>query len=164
VSHPRHADLAGLVDALRSEAVEFIVVGGASAILHGALAMTQDLDVVQRLTAENLARLATVLARLDAFVREPGDRRLRPQAAHLSGGGQLKLLTSLGPLDLLGRLHDGRGYDELLAHSEVMTDGARQVRVIDLPTLIEIKTTAGRAKDRIVVPMLLEVLRKRERR
>jgi hypothetical protein len=35
--------------------------------------------------------------------------------------------------------------------------------VVDLPTLIEIKTTAGRAKDRIVVPMLLALLRERER-
>lgn len=162
--HPRQADLAGLIDALQDAAVEFIVVGGASAILHGALAMTQDLDIVHRLTAENVARLAAVLARLDAFVREPGDRRLRPQTAHLSSGGQLNLLTSLGPLDLLGRLHDDRGYDQLLAHSEVLTDGTRQVRVIDLPTLIEIKTTAGRAKDRVVVPMLLELLRERERR
>lgn len=74
------------------------------------------------------------------------------------------MLTSLGPLDVLGRLHDARGYDELLAHSEVLTDGARQVRVIDLPTLIQIKTMTGRAKDRIVVPMLLALLRERERR
>ena len=163
MAYPQQADLAALIDALQAERVEFIVVGGASAILHGALAMTQDLDIVHRLTTENIARLATVLTRLDAFVREPRQRRLRPQAEHLGAGGQLNLLTSLGPLDLLGRLHDGRGYEELLAHSEVATDGARQVRIIDLPTLIEIKTAAGRAKDRIVVPVLLALLRERER-
>ena len=50
MSHPTHADLAGLVDALLGGAVDFIVVGGASAILHGALAMTQDLDVVHDMT------------------------------------------------------------------------------------------------------------------
>ncbi|MBI1817397.1 MAG: hypothetical protein HYR72_20680 [Deltaproteobacteria bacterium] len=38
----------------------------------------------------------------------------------------------------------------------------RQVRVIDLPTLIEIKSSAGRAKDRLVIPMLLALLRERE--
>ena len=163
MAHPKQADLAALIDALQAGGLEFIVVGGASAILHGALSMTQDLEVVHRLTSENLARLATVLTRLDAFVREPGQRWLRPAAEHLGAGDQLSLLTALGPLDLLGRLHDGRGYDELLPHSEVSTDGTRQVRVLDLPTLIEIKTAAGRAKDRIVIPMLLALLRERER-
>lgn len=152
------------MDALLSGGVEFVVVGGASAILHGALAMTQDLDVVHRMTPANVERLGSVLARLDAFVRDPAGRRLRPEAKHLTSGGQLNLTTMLGPLDLLGRLHDGRGYDELLAHSEVLSDGMRSVRVVDLPTLIEIKTTAGRAKDRLVVPILLALLRERERR
>lgn len=161
--HPKHADLAGLIDALLSGEVEFIVVGGASAILHGALAMTQDLDIVHSLAPANVERLAAVLDQLDALVRDPGQRRLRPQAAHLISGGQLNLITKLGPLDLLGRLHDGRGYDQLLPHSEVLSDGNRGVRVVDLPTLIEIKTTAGRAKDRLVVPMLLALLRERER-
>jgi hypothetical protein len=81
----------------------------------------------------------------------------------LTSGGQLNLLTTLGPLDLLGRLHDGRGYFELMPHSEVLSDGDRRVRVVDLPTLIEIKTSAGRAKDRLVLPMLLALLRERER-
>ena len=153
-----------MLDALQNAGVELIVVGGASAVLHGALAMTQDLDVVHRMSPDNVARLASVLVQLDAYVREPGQRRLRPTRDHLASGGQLNLLTTLGPLDLLGRLHDGRGYDDLLAHTEVFEDGTRQVRVIDLPTLIEIKTDAGRPKDRIVVPMLLALLRERERR
>jgi hypothetical protein len=164
VTHPRHADLPALIDALLAGQVELIVVGGASAILHGALAMTQDLDVVRSMAPTNVARLATVLDQLDAIVREPGQRRLRPQPAHLTSGGRLNLLTTLGPLDLLGRLHDGRGYEELLPHSEVLSDGTRRVRVVDLPTLIEIKTSAGRAKDRLVVPLLLALLREREGR
>jgi hypothetical protein len=159
VTHPKLTDLAALIDALLAGQIEFIVVGGASAILHGALAMTQDLDVVHNMAPANVARLA---AELDAIVRDPGERHLRPQPEHLSGGGQLNLLTTLGPLDLLGRLHDGRGYDELLPHSEMLSDGERHVRVVDLPTLIEIKTGTGRAKDRLVVPLLLALLRERE--
>lgn len=122
--HPKSADLAGLIDALLAGAIEFIVVGGASAVLHGALAMTQDLDIVYRMTPENFARLTTVLDRLQAYVRELGQRRLRPDASHLASGGQINLLTTLGPLDLLGRLHDGRGYDDLVPHSEVLSDAA----------------------------------------
>ena len=159
---PKRADLAGLIDALLSGRVEFIVVGGAGAVLHGALTMTQDLDIVHRMTPENAERLKSVLDRLDAYVREAGRRRIHPEITHLISGGQINLLTTLGPLDLLGRLHDGRGYDDLLPHSEVVSDGRRHVRVIDLPTLIEIKSTAGRAKDRLVIPVLLALLRQRE--
>jgi hypothetical protein len=161
VSHPKSADLAALIDVLLGAEVEFVVVGGASAILHGALAMTQDLDIVHRLAPANVERLMTVLTQLDAIVRDPAGRRLIPESSHVRAGGQLNLLTKLGPLDLLGQLHDGRGYDQLLPHSEVFSDGTRRIRVIDLPTLIEIKTTAGRAKDRLVVPMLLAALRQR---
>jgi len=162
VTHPKHADLPALIDALLAAEVEIIVVGGVSAIMHGALAMTQDLDVVHRMTPSNVERLAAVLAGLDAVVRDLSGRRLPPQAAHLLSGGQLNLSTNLGPLDLLGRLHDGRGYEELLPHSEMLSDGSRRLRVVDLPTLIEIKVSAGRAKDRLVVPMLLALLRERE--
>lgn len=162
MSRPVRADLGALVNALLASEVEFIIVGGAAAVLHGALAMTQDLDIVHRMTTENIHRLLDLLERLDAVVREPGTRRLKPNAAHLMSGGQLNLLTSLGPLDLLGRLHDGRDYEALLAHSELLSDQQRQLRVVDLPTLIAIKTAAGRAKDRIVLPLLLAALRTRE--
>lgn len=39
-----------------------------------------------------------------------------------------------------------------------MTDGHTRISVVDLETLIEIKTEAGRAKDRLIVPVLLALL------
>ena len=162
MSHPRQADLAALIDALIEAGVEFIVVGGAAAVLHGAPTMTQDLDIVHRRTAENVERLLALLDRLDAYLREPGTRQLRPSAEALTSGGQLNLTTALGPLDPLGRLHDGRGFDELLPHSEVVEDGDRRVRVVDLATLIDIKSGTGRARDKLVLPLLLALLRDRE--
>jgi hypothetical protein len=161
VSHPRQADLDALIAALLEGGVELIVVGGAAAVLQGAPVTTQDLDIVHRRTPANVTRLLEVLTELDAFAREPDRRRLRPTAEHLLGTGQLNLSTCLGPLDPLCQLHDGRGYDELLAHTEVLTDGNLEIRVLDLPTLIEVKSTTGRAKDRLVVPILLALLARR---
>ncbi|MEW6745488.1 MAG: hypothetical protein AB1486_22275 [Planctomycetota bacterium] len=40
------------------------------------------------LRADNVERLARLLTDLDAVVREPGERRLRPEPRHLSAGGQ----------------------------------------------------------------------------
>jgi hypothetical protein len=113
--------------------VEFIVVGGAAAVLHGAPITTEDLDIVHRRTSENVSRLKNLLDELNAHVL---------------------LSTSLGPLDCLGTLADGLGYEELVSHSESFTDEGAEFRVLDLSTLIEIKTKTGRAKDRLMLPVL----------
>ncbi len=156
--HPDRADLSALIAVLHEAGVEFIVVGGAAAVLHGAPVTTLDLDIVPRRSPDNLARLEALLSTLDAIVREPGDRRIHPTAAQLESGGQLNLSTRLGPLDSLGTLHDGRGFEELLPHTVRLTDGEITLVVLDLASLIEVKRTTGRAKDRLVVPVLLALL------
>lgn len=42
--------------------VEYIIVGGVAAGIHGALRMTLDLDVVYRRTPNNIDRLTSALA------------------------------------------------------------------------------------------------------
>ena len=155
-------DLGALLEALLSAEIELIVVGGAAAVLHGAPVTTQDLDVVYRRSRENLDRLEALLERIDATVRDPAGRRLRPNRSHLEAGGMLRLDTDHGPFDPMATLGDGRGYEELRPHSEVWRFGDREVRVLDLPTLVEVKAEAGRAKDRAVLPILLALLRERE--
>ena len=65
------------------------------------------------------------------------------------------LSTRLGPLDCLGALIDGRGFEELVAHSESFADEGSEFRVLNLSTLIDIKTKTGRAKDRLMLPVLI---------
>jgi hypothetical protein len=163
VAHPPTADLEALIAALFEAGVEHIVVGGAAAVLHGAPITTQDLDVVYRRTAENLDRLEVLLARLDAVARDPAGRRLPPNRSHLESGGVLQLDTSLGPFDPMAKLADGRGYDELLAHSVAIQAEGFQLLVLDLPTLIEVKVAVSRAKDRLMLPVLLALLAERDR-
>lgn len=152
VAHPPQADLDALIQALLRAGVEFIVVGGAAAVLHGAPITTQDLDIVHRRTADNVQRLSQLLAELDATFR---GRDLRPSPELLAGSGQLNLSTNLGPLDPMCVLHDGRGYEELLPHTTVLTDGSSAIRVLDLDTLIGVKAAAARARDKLVLPILL---------
>jgi hypothetical protein len=156
--HPRQVDLVGLLRALVDEGIEFIVVGGGAAILHGAPITTFDLDIVPRREAANAEALMGLLSRYGVFIIEPMKRKLLPRSSDFLGNGQLNLSTQLGPLDVLCRLHDGRGYEELVEHSTVVTDGETSLRVLDLPTLIEVKAAAGRPKDRLAVPMLLALL------
>jgi len=151
---PTDADVGELLRRLVDAEVEFIVVGGAAAVLHGAPITTEDLDIVHRRTPENVARLKNLLLELDTHVRELANRRLAPQESALLGEGHVLLSTRLGPLDCLGALVDGRGFEELVSHSESIRDEGAEFRVLDLSTLIDIKTKTGRAKDRLMLPVL----------
>lgn len=153
--HPRTADLEALLRALISAGVRFVVVGGGAAVIHGAPVTTLDLDIVPEQSADNIERLLGALTALDARFRPvyPG-RDISPTVEHLGGHGQLLLTTNLGPLDILCRLHDARGFDDLAPKALEVKDGDLELLVIDLDTLIEIKSSTGRAKDALVVPIL----------
>lgn len=162
--HPSAADLPALLANLCDAGIEFIIVGGAAAVIHGAPITTNDLDIVHRRTSENVSRLHDLLLRLDATMRYDFARRdLRPTIEMLAGRGQINLSTSLGPIDPLCELDAGRGYDELLAHCETVVDEGRTLRVLDLPTLIDVKAKAGRPKDKLVLPLLIVTLQERGR-
>ncbi len=142
--------------------VEFILVGGMAAVIHGAPVTTLDVDIVHSRTEENISRLLAVLAKLDASYRgQPKGRVLRPEASALSGKGHNNLATVHGPLDLLCELDEGVGYDELLPDSERFDDGEIGIRVISLARLVEIKTATMRPRDRVMLPILLALLEKK---
>ncbi len=161
MSHPRNADLPALVAALHDAGVEFIIVGGAAAVLHGSGLTTQDLDIVPRRTPENAKRVLGVVEALDGWLDEPMKRRIPAREDDFLGRGQINLDTRLGPLDVLCVLHDGRGFDELLSKSAWFTDHERRLLVLDLPDLIVVKAAANRPKDRVVLPILLALLEDR---
>ena len=127
--------------------------------------ITKDLDIVHRRTPENAERLLEVLLRFDATFRyDLANRGLRPTAALLLGRGQINLSTSLGPIDPLCELEEGQGYEELLPHSELVIGEGPTLRVIDLPTLIAVKAKVGRAKDRVMLPILVATLEERKKK
>ncbi len=55
-----------VVSALSIGKVEFIVVGGVSAVLQGAPIVTRDLDLCYRRGSDNLSRLAAALSSFTA--------------------------------------------------------------------------------------------------
>ena len=139
--------------------VDFMVVGGVAAVLHGAPVSTFDLDVLYSSVEENLPRLADALDRLDALYRDPAGRRIRPDVERLASGGHHLLMTSAGPLDVLGNLGEGWTYETLLPRSGEMQVGDFEVRVLGLAALVEAKELAGRDKDLAMLPVLRETLR-----
>jgi predicted nucleotidyltransferase len=156
-----------ILDSLADAGVDFVVVGGAAAVMLGAPVTTLDVDIMHRRETENVAALLHWLGAHGAYHRfDLANRRLPATGEQLSGTGHVNLQTDLGKLDLLCELAPGEGYEQILADTAWMERGSRRVRVITLERLIRVKAAAGRPKDRIVLPILvatLEEQRKRDR-
>lgn len=157
-------DFLSTLRVLQGSGVEFIIVGGLSAVLNGAPVNTYDLDVVHSRSQENVARLLKALESLDAIYRIQPSRRMRPTASHLESPGHQNLVTRYGPLDFLGTIGRGLSYADLIPNSAEKDVGeGLRVRVLDLETLIAIKAELGSEKDRAVLPILRRTLEERKK-
>lgn len=96
--------------------VEFLIVGGVTAVLQGAPISMLVVEVVHSTDPANISRVLAALEELDAIYRAQPELRLRPNASHLSSAGHQLLITRLGPLDVLGSIGNGRTYPDLLMH------------------------------------------------
>jgi hypothetical protein len=155
-------DFFDALEAFVRHGVDFIVVGGVSAVLHGAPLATFDLDIVHSRSARNLERLVFALGELEAYYRGRGEQHLRPQSSDFSSPGHHLLMTRAGAVDVLGAIGTDSGYEELLPHSiDVNVEGLR-VRVLGLEMLIRLKEETGHLKDKAVLPVLLQTLREKK--
>jgi hypothetical protein len=139
--------------------VEFVIIGGWSAILHGSSYTTNDLDVCFSRRKDNLGRLARALAPFHPRLRDlPADLPFVWDDATLGNGTIFTLSTDLGVIDLLAEVTGLGGFEEVKACSVLVDAFDRRVRTLDLPSLIRAKRAAGRPKDLLVLPELETLL------
>jgi predicted nucleotidyltransferase len=152
-------DLAQIIPPLVSAKVDFILIGGMAAILHGSARVTFDVDLLYSRSDENIQRLATALVPYQPCLRDaPVGLPFAWDAKTIRSGLNFTLTTSVGGVDLFGEVAGGETYQDLLAHSfDVDAFGVR-FKCIDLPTLIRIKEAADRPKDREAVAELRVLL------
>lgn len=143
---------------LCEEGVEFVVLGGFAAIIHGSPLPTEDIDVIPSRSDANLERLAAALKRLEAKIRtgdEPIETRI-DAAFILNMPHMLNLVTRFGDIDLVftpaGTL---RNYEQWLERSRraQLREGL-VVAVADLDDIIASKIAANRPKDQRSLPYL----------
>ena len=148
------SELTTLLSKLAASSVEFLLVGGLAAVAQGAPLTTQDVDIVHRRTAENVDRLLAFLISVGAHYREQTGGRIPPSRQALLGTGHNLLMTDLGPLDVLGSIEGGRGYDELVSDALVIPLGTHSVRVLGLSTLADLKRGSRTEKDKLTLAIL----------
>ena len=150
-----------ILERLNEHQVEYIVVGGVAAVIHGAPITTFDLDTLVSVSPENANRLQAALEALGAQYREH-HKIVKPTRDDILAGGHLLLMTQAGPLDVLGFIGDSQRYEDLIEASSEVTMSVGEFRVLNLEELIQQKRAIDRPKDRAVVEILEEILRRQE--
>lgn len=141
-------DLPRLIGDLARAGVRFIVVGGMAGIAHGAARVTFDIDCVYARDPDNIARLAAAMAPFQPTLRgAPVGLPFRFDEATIAAGLNFTLDTAAGPIDFLGEVAGGGGYDDLLRDTVELHVFGVTCRVVSLPKLISLKRAAGRPKD-----------------
>ena len=158
-------ELRRLLHLLARHRVQFIIVGGVAASLHGSARSTQDLDIVYARSKENHRRLVAALRGHRPYLRgaPPGLPFLWDEETILRGLN-FTLETDLGDLDLLGEIAGGGGYDDLRTHSIEFEAFGLRLLCLDLDTLIRVKQAAGRVRDLEAVAELRIIRHERDRR
>lgn len=149
---------------LTARGVDFVVIGGYAAVLHGSPRVTQDLDITFATDPANLDALGKVLIELDArLYGVDEDVTFVADGRMLERTELLTLETTLGKLDLLALPAGAPPYAELRERAASFDVGGFLVRVADIPQLIGMKEVAGRPKDLADIAELDVIARLRNR-
>jgi hypothetical protein len=162
---PPDLDAIGILRALTSRGVDFVVIGGLAAVLHGSPRITQDIDICFATDDVNLAALGDVLVGLHASlagVSEPVP--FVPDAAALKNVEVLTLETEAGKLDVRARPAGAPDYAKLRAAAERIDVAGMPVLIAGIPDLLRMKEAAGRPKDLADIAELTAIMRLRDER
>jgi hypothetical protein len=147
-----------ILETLNDEGVDYVVVGGFAAVIHGSSLPTRDVDIVPAREAENLDRLGRALTRLGAMIRTQGDPVPDPMdgAFLASTSAMLNLVTDCGDVHLVfTSAGQTGGFDGWRRHAseEEVSEGVTAF-VASLDDIIDSKRAADRLKDQRALPCL----------
>ncbi len=134
--------------------VEFVLVGGLAAAMHGSTLTTRDVDVCCRFSEANLMRIQQAFEDIHPVHRMRPDIPLALTSAQCAVLKNLYIKTDLGIVDCLGDVLGIGGFDEVLSHSTQIEMPAGVIRILDVDTLIKAKEAMGRPHDLITIQQL----------
>jgi len=108
---------------------------------------------------ENIDRLMVFLKSMGTVYRRPDDKVIEPMSSDLAGMEHMLFTTRLGPLDVLSYVEGKKTYEDLVGHTVEIPFRGHKIRVLDLPTLVELKRSSKDPKDQQRLAILEETLR-----
>jgi hypothetical protein len=146
-----------LLAALGRHHVDYVLIGGLAATLHGSSALTNDADICPDPSPENLERLAAALGEMDARIRSDRDPEGVPFSVDVESLRRVSLVnltTRFGDFDIAFQPAGNHGYDDLVQRATDIAIEGTIVPVASLADIIRSKETANRPKDRATLPIL----------
>lgn len=149
-------DLNQLLKILLSHNLDFIIIGGFAAVVHGSSHVTKDLDITMLISQENIDKLRLALKDLEprhrmnpthkpSFLEEPKS---------LSGVNNIYLETTAGILDVVSLDKTLGTFDDLKSRALTVSLFGYDCQILSLDDLISIKEKMKRPKDLIVLEEL----------
>lgn len=164
MADPVELDAEHIIEVLNRHLVDYVVIGGFAAVLHGSPRTTEDIDITPAADRANLARLAAALTELDAKLMPPGaadpvDWPWTPEG--FAAFTTVTTRTLAGDLDICLR-PDAPGGRQLqfddLASRAIVISLPPDVPVASLSDVIASKEASGREKDLLALPQLRDLL------
>lgn len=147
----RPLDLTRLLEALARHGVDYVVIGGVAAQVHGHRRTTMDLDLTPGTDPENMRRLAAALSELEAQPADPdlaGGEISATDPEHLTAAAIVPpLLTRHGQVHILKEPKGARGFAQMREAALVVEVDGTEVAIVSLDDLIRMKRAAGRRGD-----------------
>lgn len=150
-----------LFGVLERHGVEYVLIGGLAAVLHGSPLPTVDADICPSRHPDNLKRLAAALEDLEARIRAADTPRGVPfprDAVFLGSHELLNLVTRAGDLDVVFLPAGGGDYSTLAPRAHPMSVRDLTISVAALEDVIRSKEAANRPKDQRSLPVLRQLL------
>ena len=116
--------------ALADAHVDFVVIGGVAAQVHGSAQLTFDLDVAYVRSESDLTELVGVLRSLHARLRgAPAELPFQLDERTIKAGANFTFVTDFGSLDILADPAGAPPYDKLRADAVTQDVEGRPIRL-----------------------------------
>lgn len=142
-------DLKKLLEILLENNVDFVLIGGFAAVVHGSTLVTQDLDICMAMSPENIEKLRIILQDYHPWHRMNKAAKLsfldHPES--IDGLNNIYLQTDLGILDILSETQPAGDFESIKKNSIEIPLYGHKCRVISIDDLIKVKEKMNRPKD-----------------
>lgn len=155
-----------ILNQLHDHRVDFVIVGGVAAALHGGTRVTFDLDVVPALTPASWDAAVTLLWSLGARPRIPERLEQIRDIDRVRDWRQTKGMLALnfrtpdGSIDVDLLVGESDRFDELRDRAVAVTVDTRRFFVASISDLIAMKRAAGRPQDLLDIEQLQDIQRR----
>jgi hypothetical protein len=152
-----------ILSQLHDHHVDFVIVGGVAAALHGSPRVTFDLDVVPSLAPDSWSAAVELLWSLGAqpCIPEPLDRIRDVEQVrrwqHDKGMLALNFRTPDGHTEVDLLVSESHQFEGLRQRAAKVTIGARTFLVASIDDLISMKERAGRPQDLLDIAKLKDI-------